>query len=191
MPVWPVLKDTIAFIRDPRLLGDEAKYRGRKKYTPEWEVGDTFAHILTCPLAKAVGIEGWFILLRKVEEYVDNEGSHRQLMYVTLCQQNQLPQTMEELQKLGFLRMMCRGDKWDYLVQITFTSQRDEAFYGLTKIGTFANAGHPRDRTIENPLVTMPLFGRINRKSTYPDYEDTICRLYRKYGKYLPSVPQS
>lgn len=172
-----------SYINDPRRLGDEAKYRVRKSYIPQWEVGDTFSHVLTHYMAKYAGVYGWYVLFRKVGEYVDDKQQHHQLVYVTLCPPERLPHTAEELRKLGFLRMMPHdGGKWDYLAQISFKSKKDEASYGLTQIGTFPDAGCPEDRTIENPLVTMPLFGQLKRDSMLPDYEDAVCRIYKRNG---------
>lgn len=171
------------YICDPQRLGEAAKHRVRKPYIPQWEIGDTFAHVLTHPMAKYANVYGWYVLFRKVGEHVDHEERHRQLIYVTLCPPDQLPGTSEELHRLGFLRMMSRGGKkWDYLAQLVLKSKKDEAAYGLTRIGTFPDAGAPKDRTTENPLVTMPLFGKLKRDSLLPDYEDTVCQLYRRNG---------
>lgn len=177
------LHELEAYINDPQRRGDEAKYRVRKPYTPQWEVGDTFVHTLTHYMAKYVGVYGWNVIFRKVDEYVDIEQQHHQLVYVTLCPPGQLPHTAEELRKLGFLRMMPHdGGKWDYLAQVSFKSKKDEASYELTKIGTFPDAGYPEDRTIENPLVTMPLFGKLKRDSQFLSYENTVCRAYKDNG---------
>ena len=171
------------YIHDPQRLGDEAKYRVRKPYIPQWEVGDTFAHTLTHYMAKYVGVYGWNVIFRKVGEYVDIEQQYHQLVYVTMCPPERLPHTAEELRKLGFLRMMPHdGDKWDYLAQISFKSKKDEASYELTKIGTFPDAGDPEDRTIENPFVTMPLFGKLKRDSEVLSYENAVCRIYKDKG---------
>ena len=172
-----------SYISDPQWLGNEAKYRIQKPYIPQWEVGDTFTHTLTHYMAKYVGVYGWSVLFRKVGEYVDNEQQHQQLVYVTLCPPEQLPHTAEELRKLGFLRMMPHdGGKWDYLAQISFKSKKDEASYELTKIGSFSDAGFPEDRTIENPLTTMPLFGKLKRDSQFLSYENTVCHMYKENG---------
>ena len=60
--------------------------------------------------------------------------------------------------------------------------KKDEASYELTQIDTFPDAGYPEDRTIENPLATMPLFGQQKRDSMLPDYEDAVCRIYKRNG---------
>lgn len=177
------IRELESYINDAQRLGDEAKYRIQKPYIPQWEVGDTFTHTLTHYMAKYVGVYGWNVIFRKVGEYVNNEQQHQQLVYVTLCPPEQMPHTAEELRKLGFLRMMPHdGGKWDYLAQISFRSKKDEASYELTKIGTFPDVGFPEDRTIENPLVAMPLFGKLKRDSQFLSYESTVCRIYKDNG---------
>lgn len=177
------LHELESYINDTNRLGDEAKYRVRKPYMPQWAIGDTFAHKLNHYMAKYVGIYGWSVIFRKVGEYVDGEQQHQQLVYVTLCPPEQLPHTAEELRKLGFLRMMPHdGGKWDYLAQISFKSKKDEASYELTQIGTFPDAGYPDDRTIENPFVAMPLFGKLKRNSQFLSYESAVCHIYKDNG---------
>lgn len=177
------LQELEAYVSEPQRLGNEAKYRARKPYIPQWEIGDTFAHTLTHPMSKYAGVYGWYVLFRKVGEYVDGKQRHRQLVYVTLCPPDRLPQTEQELQKLGFLRMMARnGGKWDYLAQITFKGKKDEAAYELTRIGSFPGAGSPEDRAVEDPLTVMPLFGKLRRDNITPEYEDAVCRIYKNNG---------
>lgn len=169
---------------DESMYGGEAAYRRRVSYVPHWEVGDTFSHKLIHPKAEALGICGWSILLYKVGECEDELQQLRQLMYVSLCPPGKEPISGSQLQSLGFLRMMRHGEKWDYLAQIMIKSKRDELSYGLFKIGNFQDVVFPADRTDENPLVAMPLFG-CKRGDLYPDYEDQICRLYKKFGGIL------
>lgn len=167
-------------IDDGSLLGDEATYKQRMPYVPDWKAGDTFLHKITCPQAKKFGIEGWFVLFYKVDEFVDDFFQHRQMMYVSLCPPEAEHIDDAHIKKLGFLRMMEHDGKWDYLVQIILKNKKDELSYGLTKIGNFPNIPYPIDRADEDPLAAMPIFGYLKKTDTYPNYEDQICRLYRK-----------
>ena len=170
-------------LKDNTVYGKEALYKRASTYVPDWKVGDTFSHVLTYPTAEALGIKGWIILLYKVGEYVDELEVHRQLMYVSLCPPEKLPSCKEDLEKLGFLRMMCKGDKAEYLAQITLKSKKAEGAYGLSKVGCFPDILLPDDRVDEeNPLTAMPLFGQARRDDLWTGYEDQICRLYKKNG---------
>lgn len=168
---------------DTSLQGKEAVYRQRTPYVPDWKIGDLFSHTLIYPKAKLLGIEGWTILFYKIGECVDELQHCRQLVYVSLCPPGKEPVTSSQLQALGFLRMMNHDDKWDYMAQIVIKSKKDETSYDLTRIGNFQNIILPSDRTDENPLCAMPLFGCLRKGDPWPDYEDQICRMFRKYGR--------
>lgn len=163
-------------------LGDEAIYRRKHSYVPDWEIGDTFSHVLTHPMAQRVGVEGWTVLFCKIGEYIDDMQRSCQLVYVFLSPPEKYPTTATELQNLGFLRMMNHGDKWDYLAQLSFKSKKDEATYGLVKIGNFPAIIPPIDRTEETPMLTMPLWGLLTKNDTLPDYEEHVCILYKQNG---------
>ncbi|MBR2223459.1 MAG: hypothetical protein IJ973_03950 [Christensenellaceae bacterium] len=172
-------------LQDKDLYGDEAVYRRSSRYVPDWKVGDLFSHELTYPTSEKLGIKGWMILLYKVGEYVDRYEDHSQLMYVFLCPPDKIPSCREELEKLGFLRMMLQGEKSEYLAQITIKSKKAEETYGLTKIGYFPDVNNlklPDDRVLkENPLVCRVLCGKFRKDDLWPSYEDTICRVYQWY----------
>lgn len=170
-------------LEDRNVYGNEAFYKRTSIYVPDWKNGDTFSHELTYPESESLGVRGWFILLYKVGEYVDKFEVHHQLVYVSLCPPDKVPSCNKDFEKLSFLRMMCMGDKAEYLAQITIKSKKAEESYGLSKVGRFPNVLLPGDYVEENPLTAMPLFGRVRRDDLWPGYEDQICRLYKKYGK--------
>lgn len=165
--------------------GKEATYKQRSTYLPDWQIGDVFSHMLTYPTSEKLGIKGWYILLYKVGEYVDEFDEHRQLMYVSLCPPDKVPSCAEELEKLGFLKMMRMGDRSEYLAQITIKSKRAENAYGLTKIDCFPGVLPPKDSVPENPLTAMPLIGSMGKNALWPGYENQICKFYKWYGKNL------
>ena len=165
------------------MYGEEAKFEKRTQYHTDWMIGDLFAHTMNNPHAERIGINGWTILFYKTGEYLDESGNTNQLMYVTLCPPGKEPTSLSELQKLGFLRLMCHDQKWDYLVQMKITSKRAEHSFQLKKTGNFRGIIPPSDSTVENPMVSMPMFGISPKQTQYPFYEEQICRLYKKYGR--------
>lgn len=168
---------------DKTMYGKEALYKRTSIYVPDWKNGDTFSHVLTYPTSETLGIRDWLILLYKVGEYVDEFEVHHQLVYVSLCPPDKVPSCNKDFEKLDFLRVMCMGDKAEYLAQITIKNKKAEEAYGLSKIGCFPNVLLPDDHVEEDPLTAMPLFGRVRRDDLWPGYEDQICRLYKKYGQ--------
>ena len=83
--------------------------------------------------------------------------------------------------------MMQLGDKFEYLVQIVIKSKRTENSYELTKIGCYPyfEPVTADDYRKENPLTAMPFFGKLKRTGNRPAYEDSVCRLYRKFSKMV------
>ena len=174
-------------LADVDLYGDEATYKRGSIYKPDWVIGDTFSHVLTHPLAEEIGIMGWHILFYKVGEHIDRQDACRQLMCVSLCPPDKIPTCYEELKNLGFLPMMQLGERFEYLAQIKIKSKRTENTYEFTKIGCFPN---DNDAFIErckeeNPLTTMPFFGRLKANDLRPFYEEHVCRLYKKFRKTI------
>lgn len=161
--------------------GAEAVYRRKIPYDPEWKVGDLFAHKISTPKAVPLGIHGWMILFYKVGEYEDKQGTRVQLVYTSICPPGQEPATAQQLEALGFVRMMDHGNKWDYLAQIEAKSKRYLSSFGLVKIGNLANVRPPVDRTEENPVVSMPLFGMLRKTDDYPSFEDLVCLSVKNY----------
>ena len=163
--------------------GPEAKYKMRKTYDPGWVVGDTFIHPFSQMAADKTGLHGWYIVMRKVGEYVSTEYRHMQLVYITICPPEKIPRTDEELRELGFLRMMDHTYAWDYLGQLYFKNKKDEQSWDLQKIGCFPDAGCPDDASEENPLVSMPIFGGVEKDGML-SFEYQVCRFIKSRGIY-------
>lgn len=155
---------------------------GKSSYSLNWSIGDTFAHKLTHPDAEKAGILGWYLLFRKVGQYTDWKGKTIQLGYVTFCDDQSLPKTTEDLNKLGFLRVMARGKKWEYMVQVDIQSKRMENTLKFDWIGCFPDAVTPIDEASVDPRVTMPFYEGTEKIHNCPRYEDYYCYLYSKYG---------
>ena len=176
-------------LKDDSNLGEEAMYRRRRKYVPDWKNGDLFRHTINYERAETLGINGWSILFYKVGDYIDNSGHCIHIMYVALCPPGKEPTNAEQLQQLGFLRMMEHdNDKWDYWVQIGCKSKNEELDYEFEKIGNYQEIFPPQDQMDENPLLAMHMFGRFKKDAQYLEYEEHICRLYTKFGKYLSDI---
>lgn len=177
-----VARELESYLMNMEYFGDEALYKQKKRYVPDWKKGDLFSHVLTYPSAETLGIMEWCVLLYKVGEYSDENGMLCQLMYVSLCPPNEIPSSERELSDLGFLRMMRLGEKSEYLAQMSIKSKQEEEFCNLTKIGHYPDIQQPVNNIEENPFTAMPLQGRTRQSKRWPGFEDQICRLYKKYG---------
>ena len=162
-------------------IGTEAKYRSRNRYDPGWKIGDTFMHHLVHNEAESLGLKDWNILFRKVGEYQDRKKNYMQVVYVTVCPPDKMPTTNEEMNRLGLIRMMKQGNRYDYLGHLFFRSVADEKAWGLTKIGNFPHVIIPSDATEEDPAFAMPILG-VLKKGDLPDYEDLVCHLVKFLG---------
>lgn len=177
------LKKTVERLKDESLYGEEAVYRARRRYTPDWEIGDLFAYPLTNPdVIERSGLEGWSILFLKVGDYLDHTQVCHQLVYVSLCPTRKVPSSTAELQALGFIPMRKYDNSWDYVAQIEVKTRKDELFMGVEKVGNFSDLTLPEDRYLPDPRVTMPLWIRLRKTDPYPVFEEEVFHLYRRFG---------
>lgn len=167
-------------ISQESMLGREAKYNAVKQYLPNWNIGDTFAHKISMPLAKKTGIHGWYILIRKVGVYENNHKTF-QLAYISLCPPDMLPKTTDELNSLGFLSVMDHDSYNDYMVQLDINRPKDEVLFELTKIGCFPDANEPPNQGPTNPFTAMPL-SYLKSPDSILQYEMIAYMSYKKQG---------
>ncbi len=167
-----------------KMLGDEAKYRPRRKYIPDWKEGDTFAHKMTDPLAEKLGMGGWYILFRKEREFVDKTESHWQLVNVYFCPPDRLPKTTEELDQLGCVKV---NNGKVYHAYFIIKSKRGEDSLELEKIGCFPDAALPEDR-IRDPYKGHILVDLKSRDGSSMYYEYDLLNRYDLYVNRLPKI---
>lgn len=175
------------YLSDER-IGPEAEFRAVKRYKPEWKIGDTFIHAITSPEAEQKGFSGCYIVLCKVGEYLSIDQKHMQIVYSAICSKEAIPTTEEELNALGWVRMLCEGNKnrWSYIGQLDLKSKKDEERWNLQKIGCFPNIKRPSDEVAIRPLVSMPITGFFHKEEEYPHFENNICRLAKENGIKKP-----
>ena len=173
------LDKTEARLKDEMNYGEEAVYKQRSNYAPDWVKGDTFYHKLSCPRAEKLGIQGWFVIFHKAGEYEDFFGQVHQLMCMTVCPPEKVPTSGKALQKLGFYPSM-QGRKPEYLFQLEVKSKRAENAYELTKLGCFCDVVIPESCSSENQKTCHPLFEFKRKGEDWPVYEENICMLFKK-----------
>ena len=182
-----VLRRGMARVAQEAMLGEEAGYRPRKIYAPDWKIGDTFSHVITDPLAAELGIMGWYFLLRKVGEVTDREGRVGQLVYVNLCPPDSMPKTGEELNGLKYLRadwvLSLTDKRHEYLFEMKFRNRKDVERCDLKRIGCFPDIRLPVNRKQDEPPEPYFLSVSFNLKGTdIPHYERELVVKYRFKG---------
>lgn len=125
--------------------GTEKKQR--KRYVPDWKIGDTFIHAFESPIAEKCGVAGQYIVMRKVGEYRNEDDEVIQLVVMSVCPANAIPKTSAELVELGVIPMYPVQKRRDYRAQLRIASKRGENSLKLTKIGYFPDVGMPADQS--------------------------------------------
>lgn len=168
-------------ISQDKMLGPEAVYGKRRIYDPNWQIGDTFIHPLTIPRTKDLGIEGWYLIMRKAGDYTDREGKIHQLVYLTLCPPEKFPSSTKELEALGYLKMTPLND---YRCQLSIKSKKEEVFLNLKKIGNYANVKEPKKQNTNVPLIGSYVLSGFPYRDfpSVPFYENTVCSCFKFEG---------
>ena len=123
------MRFVLTMLNKPEVYGIEARYSTRHTYIPDWQIGDLFIHPLVSPQAKKVGILGDLVLMYKVGEYWNNPMRLYQLMWVSVCKQDRIPTTQEQLEEVHWLRMLPEEKGWSYSAQIFIKNKQDEDFF--------------------------------------------------------------
>ena len=164
-------------ICDRRKIGEQAKYPKKRIYKPDWEIGDTFI----CELEdlETDELHGKVVLVRKVAEDQHPHGDWEQIVYLTICDRDQLPTNSDEMNALGYIpvqswnRKNIKGCQYKWLLWTSSLKRQKQ--YKLPKIGCFPDIQKPDDEIDPSPLWTSFLIlpGTINSYAA---------RCYKQYG---------
>lgn len=144
-----VLRAKQKSVCDPARLGPEAKYRKKTVYWPDWKIGDTFAYQIKGEDLKNAGLDGWYIITRKIDERVLSEDCHIQVMYYSLCPPGKLPSTAEELERLGYVPLrQLRDGAYCFRGRLWIHSRSDEKRICFQKIGAFQLVSPPQHEIV-------------------------------------------
>lgn len=162
--------------------GDEKVVRPKKRFCPGWNNGDTFVHIMNSNCAESCGLKKWGVIIRKVGDYVNNKNKEVQIVTLSLCPPELLDAIPDNIDSLGFLRMMPVGSgKNDYLAQMIITKRDNENAFELTKIGCFPVEKLPADQYNPDIRVARPLFCLKNSDGCI-HYEEVACSSFADNG---------
>lgn len=132
-----------------------------QKFRCSWNIGDTFAHQLSGPEAKDCGLEGRYILIRKVDEFEFGDGKLYPVVTFTMWDHTPLPQNAEEFQRLPAMKLICGRlglpkSLYEYRAEIIVSSKRKLNAFPLVFLGNFQKVTMPPDEvTIPHPGAVM------------------------------------
>ena len=133
---------------DPERIGPEAKYRKKTIYRPDWIIGDTFLQEIQGDYLKDIGLTGWYIIARKIQEIVLAEDCCLQGMYYSLCPPGKIPSNSEELEQLGYVPLRKVGEtSYLFMGKVWVNSKSDEKRTRFQKIGNFPLVSPPNHET--------------------------------------------
>lgn len=185
-----LLMKNCRIICDPLLIGDEARYIVRKPFKPDWQIGDTFMFQLSGTHEKLERLSSFYkecdqtlehqvVLVRKAREALTRENIWEQLVYLSICDERQLPNNDEEMNALGYIpSMKMSKDGYEFKFSIRVKSQKALDRYQLIKIGCYPlivppeNEVEPHAMRGANPLM-------VSKKA------DDLCSLEVYAGYYL------
>ena len=154
----------------------------RKKFRCCWENGDTFAYRLTGPEADMLGVNGQYILLRKVSEQEQWDGRLLPVVTLALWERDVLPQSREDLLtatclKIARGRMGLPGNKYEYRTELIIKNQKELDSTPLVYLGKYENLPMPADEVVVERAGCIIL----TRLETIADTLCTRVRLSRHY----------
>lgn len=132
----------------------EKKFGKRQpKFRCQWKIGDTFAYQMHSEEAKELGIDGKYMLLRKVSE-IDFCGRIIPIVTVTLWDQTPFPSNDEAFAKVPILKLFPGGrcfspkDKYEYRTEIIIKHKKQLEKLALVFVGNFKKIQMPNDEII-------------------------------------------
>ena len=132
------------------------------QYRCQWKLGDTFAYCLRGPEAEENGLEGQYMLLRKVDEFEETDGRLLPIVTFTLWDSPVLPTTSDEFGNATMLKLSSRrfglpDDLFEYRAKIMFTGRKQLGDFQF--VGNFQTIQIPKDEVIiRQPGCTLMIF---------------------------------
>ena len=163
----PRMEKTMFRVRDrilqPENFGPAAVYPAWREYSPGWEAGDVFCCPLRGYFPRLFCLEGKYLLIYMVRERAGAAGYNEELVYLSICEENALPENMEQLNALGYLPAFTVYKEYQYLHALRFRQERELTDLKLTKLGTFSGSPRlfrERPDPERNAQIIVPTFVR-------------------------------
>lgn len=161
-------------------MQEKVKVLKSKKFRCAWQVGDTFAYKLSGPDADKAGLEGRYVLLRKVDELEAYDGRILPIVTVTMWDDQELPHSSTEFQRYPILklasgRLGLPETLVEYRMELMFRSKQALTKLSLVYLGNFSDVEMPNDEVI----IREPGYNLM----VHPDLLTQICIAYWESNK--------
>ncbi len=127
--------------------------KARPPFSCPWEIGDTFAYLLSGTEAEKYGIAGKYALLRKVGDTIGGLKGTDPVVTITLWE-GQLPSTAEEFSQIPLLKLEVGGRQWspldhfEYRTKLVVNTKKQLKDLDLIYLGRLLNVPMPEDEII-------------------------------------------
>lgn len=126
-----------------------------KKQNSSFEIGDVFAYKLEGEENKKIGLEGKYLIFRKVDDYRENKMYENPIVYVQITDNCELPKTKEDLNKLKYVIISNQGNvRHEYRMVLENIPKRKKKEV-LMYIGNFKDLITPKDEYIESIKINL------------------------------------
>ena len=156
----------------------------RPKFRCQWKIGDTFAYQLTSQEAKDLGIYGKYMLLRKVSEVDNGDGSLEPIVTLSFWEKDILPVSRGDLSSVPLLKLEVGGrgfsprNHFEYRANICIKRRKQLENIPLVFIGNFPEIPMPTDEIVfTQPGMILMLLVEM--------FEKDLCLYWRKNKRII------
>lgn len=135
-------------------MPERTSFRKIQKFRCQWQLGDTFAYQLSGTDSKDAGIDGKYVLIRKVDEkQLDKDGPIVPVVTFTLWDDQKLPASTKEYIRKPLLKLECGRlgapeTHFEYRALLIVTSKQSINKLQLSYLGNFANVAMPKNEVV-------------------------------------------
>ena len=168
-------------ILQPEHFGKEASYPPWEEYRPDWKPGDLFIYRLEGYYPKLFHMEGKLLLIYMTGDRPGEEDFYEELVYLSLCEPDTIPQSCEELNALGFLPGYTVFREYQYLYALSFKREKELDALRLQKVGNYPgtfNFFRERPAQRKNPLEIYPVYSGKSKITLVR----AACAAYQHFG---------
>lgn len=164
-------------------MPERKRFSNSRKFRCTWKLGDTFAYRLSGTEAQECGLEGVYVLIRKVDELEFGDGRLLPVVTFTMWQHDSLPTSAQEFQKEPVLklangRLLSSTDLFEYRAELIVTSAKKLAQLDLIYLGNFSPVPMPSNELIirDPGMITMVALERLSWR---------CCVIWKKHNHYI------
>ena len=158
-----------------------------RRFRCAWNIGDTFAYRIGGQQAHEMGINGKYLLVRKVHELECFDGKILPVVTMSIWDREEMPQNADEFASVPMLKM--RGDcktqcknGFVYRAQLLFSRKKQTEPFVF--VGNFKNIPMPVDEIVIHNSIWTPM-------ADVRDLDNMSCiywSLHRQYTEFIEKI---